>query len=180
MEKTIRSETLYSGRILDLRLDHVTLSDGTEAIREIVGHAPAVAIIPFQAPDTVFLIKQYRKAAERVLIEIPAGLMNAGEDPLETAKRELAEETGFRAKTWTPICEGFPSPGFCEEYVYFYMATDLTVGETNFDADERIELIEMSLAELGEAVHQKEIVDIKTVLAYFYIEQWVRGRHTPV
>ena len=165
-ETTINSESLYEGRIVSLRQDTVTLSDGTITQREVVDHKAAVVILPFERPHTLHLIKQYRYPIQQTLIECPAGLIEDHENPLDAAKRELLEETGFRANTWTPLGGGYPSPGFCNEKFYFFVAEDLTRGETAFDSDERIQQYPLSCQAVESLLEQGELLDIKTQLLY--------------
>ncbi len=163
-EETISSERIYEGRILNLRVDQVILADGRKAVREIVEHSPAVAIVALDEQDRVLLVRQYRKAVEQYLDEIPAGSMDAGEEPLEAARRELAEETGYRARDWKLICRFYSAPGFTEEEMYLYLATGLEAGQDNPDEDEIIESIWMPLAEACQAIYKQSIRDSKTII----------------
>lgn len=170
-ETILKTDEIFKGRILTLNKLTVSLPDGREATRECVDHAPAVVIVPFQAPDTIYLIRQYRVAVQQTLIEVPAGCLNADEDPLVGAKRELQEETGFTATDWIPICEGFPSPGFSNELMTFYIAKGLTHGETHFDEDENIELFPASLTEAMRMIKNREIIDLKSILGITFLQQ---------
>jgi ADP-ribose pyrophosphatase len=172
-EKTIKSETLYEGKILTLRKEAVRLANGQVGQREIVDHGPAVVVLPFTEPDQVFLIKQYRKAVDQVLIEAPAGLINPNEAPFAAAKRELREETGFEADTWQKVGEAYPTPGFCNEYMYFYLASGLVKGEQDCDDDEFVEVFPMTIQELGRRVQDGTLNDVKTILMYFYLKQYL-------
>jgi ADP-ribose pyrophosphatase len=172
-EQQLHSTIKHIGRILTVRHDVVSLPNGKTAIRDVVDHAPAVVILPFQAPDTVYLIRQFRYPTGKTLIETCAGCMDPGEDPLDAAKRELAEETGIRARTWIPLTEGYPSPGFCNEYMYFYIAQDLEFGQPDTDEDEFVDVVKMSLAELEDQLRRREIVDLKTATAFLGLARWV-------
>ena len=165
-ETLINSESIYKGRIVSLRQDTVTLSDGTITQREVIDHKAAVIILPFEPPHTLHLIKQYRYPIQQTLIECPDGLIEDHENPLAAAKRELLEETGFRADTWTPLGGGYPSPGFCNEQFYFFVAEDLSRGKTDFDNDERIDQYPLSCQALEALLEQGELLDIKTQLLY--------------
>lgn len=172
-EKTIQSETIYKGSILTLRKDIVQLHNGKKASREIIEHAPVAVIIPFEPPDTIYMIKQYRKPAEQILLEVPAGCMDAGENALDSAKRELKEETGFTANKWTELCEAYPSPGFTDEYMYFYLAQGLTKGETDFDEDENIEMEAVKFETALSLIKQKKILDGKTIIALLMAKEYL-------
>ena len=164
-EKTIESDVIYKGQILTLRKDKVHVRDGKTAYREIIEHRGAVAILPITNEGKVILVEQYRKAAEKSLIEIPAGKMEGGEDPLETAKRELEEETGYQAENIEFMTKIYPAVGYSGEKIYIYRATGLKKGKTNFDEDEDIETIEMPIEEITKLVLAGKIEDSKTIIA---------------
>jgi ADP-ribose pyrophosphatase len=173
-EKTLKSTYLYHGKILNLRKDIVLTGHGVEAVREIVEHKPAVVIIPYIKPDKVVLIKQYRKPIEKVLLEVPAGILEEKEDPLVGAKRELAEETGYTAKNIIPLNVAFPSPGFTDEKMYFYLATDLKKGATKMDFDENIETHIFTFSEIDKLIQNFEIEDAKTLVAYLLLKEYLK------
>lgn len=132
------SEDIYTGRVMALRSDEVVMPGGRAAVREIVEHAGAVAILALDADDRVMLIHQYRHAVRRRLWELPAGLLDhADEEPVEAAKRELAEEAGLTADEWSVLLDVVPSPGFSDESIRVFLARGLTdVGRTETDADD--------------------------------------------
>lgn len=165
-ETVIDSRYLFKGKVVVLRQDTIQHTNGKQYQREIVEHDPAVVVVPFEKPNRIYLIRQYRRATGKVLWEVPAGIMNPGETPLEAAQRELREETGFRASQWHPLVEGYPSPGFCDEYMYFYAASELEFGPTDMDEDEEIELVALTLEEVAQKIKSKEIIDLKTILAW--------------
>lgn len=165
-ETLLNSTTLYKGNILTLKRDIVRTSSGQEAPREIVLHSDAVGILAVQN-DQVLLIQQYRHAIEKILTEIPAGLMESGETPIETARRELQEETGYLAHKLTPLCKGVLSPGFCNETIHIFLATDLEFKGIQLDEDEEIEVLKTPIQTFADWVQKGEIVDAKTVLAYY-------------
>ncbi|MFA5879536.1 MAG: NUDIX hydrolase, partial [Candidatus Margulisiibacteriota bacterium] len=121
-EKTLSSSYIYRGKILTLRKDLVRTGAGVEATREIIEHHQAVVVIPVLENKKMVLIKQYRKAVEEILFEIPAGLLNEEEIPIEAAKRELKEETGYVADKLIPLINVYASPGFTDEYMHFFLA----------------------------------------------------------
>lgn len=169
-EKTLNTEWIYKGRIVEVRRDKVLLPNGRKAYREIIDHRPAVVVLPYNSLDEIYLIRQYRKPCEKILIEAPAGMMEDQEAPLVSAKRELREETGFSADEWQLVSECFPAPGFCNEYLYIYLAKGLHFGKTNMDEDESIELVKYTFEELKALIHAHEIVDAKTIIAFFYLQ----------
>lgn len=170
-EKHLHSEQIYNGRILNLRKDTIRLTNGKQATREIIEHEPAVVIIAYDTNKTIRLVKQYRTPVQKVLLEAPAGIINKGELPLNAAKRELQEETGLTATHWTALGEAYPAPGFCNEYLYFFLAKDLQQGPTNPDEDEFLEQVSLSMAEYQHHIQTKKIIDAKTILSFFYIKE---------
>ncbi len=163
MKEIITGEkTVYDGKILSLKLYDV-LAKGIPAKREIVRKGGAVAIVPVTGDGRIVMVRQFRLAADEELLEIPAGLMDPGEEPLESAKRELREETGFTAEKWTHITEFYPSAGFTDEYIHIFMAENLTPGETDFDETEDLVTEIYSLDDLINMICSGEIHDGKTV-----------------
>ncbi len=164
IEKTMKSEKIYEGKVLNLRIDTVELPDKKYSKREIVEHPGAVAIAPITDDGHVILVKQYRKAIEKEILEIPAGKIEIGEDPKSCAIRELKEETGITAEKVELMFEYYTSPGFCDEKMYFFIAKDLVEGEAKPDTDEYIEVEKIKLEELVAKVNKGEIVDSKTII----------------
>lgn len=169
-EKTISGKSIYEGKIISLRIEEVELPDGNRAQRELVKHPGAVAIIPITTDGKLVLVKQYRKALNRTLIEIPAGRIEIDEAPLMTAKRELEEETGFGAQKVTYIQSFATSPGFADEIIHLYLAEELYEIENpaSGDEDEFIELVTVSIEEAEKLVATCEIYDAKTAFAIIY------------
>lgn len=169
-EKTISSKSIYEGNIISLRVDDVELPDGKLAKRELIKHPGAVATIPITADGKLILVKQFRKALNRTLIEIPAGRIEIDEDPKHTAIRELEEETGFGTNKVTYIQSFATSPGFADEIIHLYLAEELYKIENPADGDEDefIELIEVSIEEAEQLVVSGEIYDAKTAFAVIY------------
>lgn len=161
-EEIVKSEYLYRGRVVTLRLDDVQLLDGKSARREIVEHAPAVAIVAVDA-DNVLLVRQYRLAAERVLLEVPAGVLNPGEDPADGARRELREETGYAAGAVVSLGGFYSAPGFCTEFIHIFLATGLQPGAAAPEADETIETIWVPIQRVPDLIREQEIGDAKSV-----------------
>ncbi len=167
-EETIKKESIFTGRIIDLSVHEVKRPDGKTSKREVVNHPGAVAIIAFTKEGKLILVKQFRKALEKVIAEIPAGKLEKGEDPLECAKRELEEETGVIAKAWTPLGSFYTSPGFADECIYLYLAEGLTEGQAGTDEDEFVEQMEVTLEEALSMIDEQMIHDAKTVYAIQY------------
>jgi len=163
-EITLNSKDIYQGRIVNLRLDTIQLADGRLATREIIDHSEAVAIVALDKNQDILLVRQYRKAVEEFLTEIPAGLMNAQETPLLAAQRELLEETGFKARQWRYILSFFTAPGFCNEKIHLFLATDLSAGKPQPDEDEFIELLKIPLPEAYRMVMEGTIQDAKSII----------------
>ncbi len=162
-EPTLQSEKIYEGKIINLRVDIVELPTGKQTKREIVEHDGCVAIVPIDSEDNVLLVRQYRKAAEKAMLEIPAGGIESGEEPLECARRELAEETGFAAKQWEKLNYFYTSPGFCTEVMHMYFACDLVPNKLDADSDEDIELVRVPLKDIAELIESGEICDAKSI-----------------
>jgi len=164
-EKKLNRRVVYQGKILDLYVDSVCITGGRESTREVVGHCPAVAIVPLLANQRVILIQQYRYAVNQVLWEIPAGLIDLQETPRQAAMRELREETGYRAGRLKKVVSIFSSPGFCQEKIHIFLAEDLRqVDSLSLDADEFLTARFISFKKALRMVTQGQIVDGKTIL----------------
>jgi len=162
--KAIVSETVFQGRIVDVRRDKVLLPNGNTAAMEVVESADATAVVAVTADRKVLLIEQYRHAAGGMLLEIPAGKMEPGESPENCARRELEEETGYRPGTMRWLASFYVSPGFCTEKIHLYLAGDLTRYQQKLDQDECIEVAGIPLDEALAKVDRGEIKDAKTIV----------------
>ncbi|UCG83536.1 MAG: NUDIX hydrolase [Dehalococcoidia bacterium] len=162
-ERTLQSEYIYRGRLVNLRLDTVELPSGKQRKREIVEHRACSAIVALDSENNVLLVKQYRKPVERELLEIPAGGVDSGEDPIGAARRELEEETGFSAESWDQLSVFYSSPGFCNEEIYVYLARGLSPTKREADDDENIELIRVPLNKIPNLIESGDIYDAKSI-----------------
>ena len=167
-EITVKSEKIFEGKILNLRVDTVELKNQKYAKREIIEHKGASAIIAINDRDEIILVKQYRKAVEEFLYELPAGLINVAEEPLECALRELREETGYEAQTIKKVFEFYSSPGFSNEKIHLFMAENLNFISTKFDEDEFIEISSFSREEAKKMIDSGRITDSKTLIGLLY------------
>ena len=163
IETKLSSITVYDGKLLHVKCDLVRLPNGREASREWIQHPGAAAVLPMLSDGRVVLVRQYRYPVQSVTLEIPAGKLDGLEDPMECAKRELAEETGYRATEWVSLGAVATSPGFCNEVIHLYLAKGLTMGETNWDPDEYVELEYYTVDELLEAIKNEDIKDGKSL-----------------
>lgn len=165
MEKLISTRIIYKGKILDLYQDKVILPSGRESFREVVRHRGAVAVLPW-FNQKVMLVKQYRYAVDKVLWEIPAGLKEIGETPVQTAQRELVEETKYFPRKLEKLVEFYSTPGFSDEIIHIFIATELTGDNSkNADYDEFIQVQNFSRDEIEKMILQGEIEDAKTLVA---------------
>jgi ADP-ribose pyrophosphatase len=162
----LSSETVYEGKVFDIRIDEIRDGD-IEYKREIVVHKGSCVVIPVFEDGTVALVRQYRHAAGKYLLEICAGTLNAGEDPKEGAIRELEEEIGVRAAKLEKLTEFYVSPGFLTEKMYVYLATGLTETQQNLEEDEILTIEHHSIPALLEMIRNGEIEDAKTIAGVF-------------
>lgn len=174
-EKTLSREDIFSGRIVTLHVDRVSLIDGSVSKREIVEHDGGVTVIPVDDEGNVYCVRQFRYAFGEHILETPAGKLEKGEDPFACAVRELGEETGFTAENFVYLGKFYPSPGYCKEKLYAYLATGLKKGEAHLDEGEFLDVVKYPLDTLVEMAMNNEIYDAKTIIAVLkakrYLEQ---------
>lgn len=175
IETTISSEYKFKGKILNLRLDKVSLPDGSVASREIIEHNGGVGVLALDENGFVQLVRQYRHPNAEVIYEIPAGKLEAGEDPLECGKRELYEETGCTAKNWYSLGKIYPTPAYCGEIIHIFLATDISRGESHLDDGELLCTHSMPLDKALEMVLSGEICDAKTQIALMKLKLKLEG-----
>ena len=164
IERVTASRRIYDGRIVSLREDAVTLSDGRSALREVVEHGEVAAIVPIDADGNVILVRQYRLPAREALLEIPAGGVDEGERIEDAAQRELREETGYRAQSIERLTGFFVSPGYCTEFIQVFIATDLVEDPVDGDEDEDISFERMPLADAVRLIEEGGIKDGKSIV----------------
>ncbi|SES70417.1 ADP-ribose pyrophosphatase [Natronincola peptidivorans] len=164
-EKTLKSERIYEGKIINLRVDTVELPQKKYSKREIVEHSGAVGILPITKENKIIFVRQFRKPVEEILLEIPAGKIEANESTEKCALRELKEETGYSAKDIKKILDFYTTPGFTNEVMHIYLAENLEEGTASPDEDEYIELVSLSLEEALEYIKEGKIKDSKTIIA---------------
>ncbi|WP_047985370.1 NUDIX domain-containing protein [Ornithinibacillus californiensis] len=171
-EKTINTVKIFDGKVVKLQVDEVTLPNGKQSTREIIKHPGAVAVIPMTKEGKIVLVEQFRKPLEKSIVEIPAGKLEPGEDPQETAVRELEEETGYTTKSLTKLTSFYSSPGFADEIMHIYVAKELEklVEAPSMDEDEFVEILEVTLEEAKQMVEELRIHDAKTNYAVLYLE----------
>ncbi len=171
-EKTLSSEMIYKGAILNLRRDKVEVINGKISHREIVEHNGGVAMVAVKDDGKVIMIKQFRKPIEKVIMEIPAGKIEKGEEPYSTAVRELKEETGYTANKIEFLTKFYPTVGYSSEALHIYLCTDLIAGETEFDENEALDIFEIDLDELFKMAVNGEIEDGKTAIGI--MQAWAK------
>ena len=165
-EERLRSEEIYRGRILDVYKDTVLLENGTEAIREIVHHPGGACVVPLTSDGCVLMVRQFRYPHHTETLEVPAGKLEYGEDPLQCAVRELKEEVGGEAESLESLGSLFPTPAYDEEVIYMYLARQITETSTqSLDADEFLDVVRLPLADAVQMVMENRIKDAKTQIA---------------
>jgi ADP-ribose pyrophosphatase len=167
--RTIKSKTLYRGRIVELRLDRVIEPGGVEATREIIYHPGSVVVIPHLPDGRIILVRQYRYAAKDSLWELVAGGLEKGETPRQGARRELIEEAGYRARVLKPVLDFYPSPGILSEKMHLVEAFDLTPAKGEPDEDERIEVGIFTVEEVMSMIRKRKIHDGKTLVGILWL-----------
>ncbi|WP_254207668.1 NUDIX domain-containing protein [Paenibacillus sp. AK121] len=165
-EKTVSTQPIFEGKVITVQVDTVELPDGSTGKREIVKHPGAVAVLALHQ-GKMLVVDQYRQAMGRCEVEIPAGKLEQGEDPMEAAGRELREETGYTAKSLKLLHSFYTSPGFADEIIHLYVAEDLERGKMEPDEDEFLELFEVTLEEAHTLIREGRISDAKTILAVY-------------
>ncbi len=175
-EKTLSKQVIFEGRIITVHEDKVELPNGELASREVVEHPGGVAVVAVDEENNVYMVRQFRYPFQKVLLEIPAGKLNYGEDPFTCGVRELQEETGLKAEKFDFLGSFMVSPGFCGEKIHIYLARGLSSGEMNLDPDEFLEVEKHPISELMDQIMNNEIEDGKTVIGVLKAYQMLFGR----
>ena len=175
-EKTLSSQLIYDGRALKLRVDTVQMASGRKTTREIVEHRDAVAMVAVDSDDNVLMVEQFRKAVDKELLEVPAGVIDPGEDPVTTVRRELREETGYLPKKVEKIGGFYPTPGYCTEYLHLYLATDLVLSPLQAEDTENIRLIRVPVSQIPSLITSGSVCDAKSIIGLFIFLGYQRPR----
>lgn len=175
-EKTVSTKRVFEGRMIKLRVDTVLLPNGETATREVIEHPGAVAVIALTEQGELLMVRQYRHPTGEILLEIPAGKRDRGETPLSCARRELEEETGYRARQWKPLFSYYTTPGFSDELLYIIVAAGLEKGQAHTDEEEFIEVVTVPVDEALRMVYRGEIRDAKTIIGILVLSRMQSGR----
>ena len=173
-ERQLSFDYKFKGRIINLRVDEALLPNGATATREVVEHNGGICVVPITEKGEVLMVEQYRYPYGEVILEIPAGKRDGDEEPLEGGKRELREETGAIAENYTFLGELYPTPGYCGEVIYMYLATGLSFGETDPDEDEFLNVKKIPLEKAVDMIMKGEIKDAKTQTAILKVERMLQ------
>lgn len=176
-EKTLSSRLVYEGRAVKLRVDTVKMPDGRETMREVVEHSDCVAIIALDADDKVLLVEQFRKPVEKELLEIPAGGIGPDEDPVTTVCREMREETGYLPRKVEKLGGFYSTPGYCTEYLYLYLATDLTPSPLHAEDTDNISLVRVLTTQIPSLIASGSICDAKSIAGLLTFLDYRASRH---
>ena len=176
-ESKISSEKIFSGALLHVYKDKVSLPDESTSYREWIDHPGASAVLPVFESGEVQFVKQFRYPLRQNFIEVPAGKIDAGEDPLITAKRELEEETGIKGKKWVSLGLFHPCIGYTNEAIYLYVAWDLEVSDNHMDDDEFLKPVRLPFKKAVEAAFSGELTDGKTITCVLRAAKWWKENH---
>jgi len=176
VEKQLKSDVVYQGSFLKVLRDEVELPDGNKSTREYIPHPGAAMIIPVTAQGNLVMVQQFRYAVKEIFIEFPAGKIDQGEDPLQTAKRELEEEAGMVAKDFRHLTTIHPVIGYSNEKIELYLATGLTATQQRLDHGEFLDVFEIPFSEAMAKLQNGEITDVKTMVGLFWYNQIINGR----
>ncbi|MFG6457213.1 NUDIX domain-containing protein [Roseateles sp. BYS96W] len=175
VERLLESTQVYQGHFLDVRRDRVTLPDGKTSHREYIRHPGAVMVVPLLDDGRLLMERQYRYPMARVMLEFPAGKLDAGEHPLDCGRRELLEETGYSAREWAYAGVLHNAIAYSDEGIHIYFARGLTRGAQQLDEGEFLELVTHSVEELDALAQRGELTDAKTLIGLLWLQRWQQG-----
>ena len=176
IEKTLSSQLIFDGRAVKLRVDTVQMADGRQTTREVVEHSDCIAVVAIDADNNALLVKQFRKPVEKELLEIPAGGINPGEDPEAAVHRELREETGYLPQKLERLGGFYSAPGYCSEYLYLYLATDLIPSQLFAEDTEEISLVRVPMVQILSLIASGSICDAKSIAGLLTYLEYQKGR----
>lgn len=174
LDQNNRQTLIHKGRVFDLFQETVALPNGARIKLDVIRHPGAAAIVPLTRGHGVIMLEQYRHAVGGTIWEIPAGTLDDAESPLSCARRELTEETGYTAAAWQKLGEITPLPGYSDERIQIFLATDLSISVQNLDADEVLEVREVAFTEALDMISRGDIQDAKTICGLFMAHAWLR------
>lgn len=172
-----RRTTIHKGRVYELVSENITLDNGVTTDTEFIHHPGATAIVPMLDETQIILINQYRHALRKFIWEIPAGTLNPRETAISCARRELIEETGYSAQLWKPLAEITPVPGYSDERIYIYLASDLELAGQSLDSDEILNVHALKFEDALNMIRHGEIQDSKTISGLFLAHAWLQNSH---
>ena len=173
IEKTVSTQEIFDGKVVKLRVDKVELPDGNIQTREVIRHPGGVGVIAMDDDNNILMVKQFRPGAKGVLLEIPAGKLEYGENPEECGRRELSEETGFIANEFLHLAKFYVTPAYCEEIINIYFARKLVPSKQHLDEGEFLDVLKMPFDELYKSVINNEIKDGKTIIAVLKLKEFL-------
>jgi len=175
-EETLSSQVIYDGRAVKLRVDTVQTADGRESTREIIEHIDCIAVIALDENDNVILVKQFRKAIEKNLLEIPAGGIDPGEDAETAVIREMQEETGYLPKKVVKLGGFYSAPGYCSEYLHLFLATDLVPSQLYAEDTDSISLVRVPVDQLRDVLTSEQMCDSKSIAGLYMFLEYLKTR----
>ena len=173
--RIVKSEVIYRGKVFNTKVDQIEYTSGNKAVREVAEHPGGAVVVPVTAEGKIIMVTQHRFPVDKVLLELPAGKLSTGEDPLVCAVRELEEETGYKSDNIKPLGSIYTTPGYSSEKLWIYLAKDLKPGNHNREEGEYgMEVFEFTLKEIEDKIYNEEIVDGKTICGIFLAKKFIK------